>query len=205
MIIDTNSNCARQTGWLVDRGVEIIGRYYSRRHPDYALARAEAQAISAAGMKIFTVYEDFGQAAQFDLSRDQGQRDGAEALRQAHAVGQPQGTVIYFALEGLPNGYRAADIQHILQYCGGVAAGLADQYTIGVYGDGVVCQSLLDEGVCTHTWLAQASYSFEGSKAFYRRRRWNLAQILTDLPADKWKQLSVDINEGQGEVGAFSV
>ena len=40
-----------------------------------------------------------------------------------------------------------------------------------------LCQTLLDEGVCTHTWLAQASYKFDGTIDFYDSNRWNLAQI----------------------------
>lgn len=205
MIIDTNSNCAQAVDFLVKRGVEFVGRYYTTRHPSYRLTAAEAVALSRAGIGIFTVFEDYGQAGQFTLTRDQGRHDATEALNQAIAVDQPEGSAIYFAVEGLPNGYRTADLPDVRLYFAGVQGVLQGRYDIGVYGDGVVCKTLQDEGICAYTWLAQASYSFEGSQAYYRSKRWNLAQILVDLPEANWRQLSVDIDEGIGAFGSFRV
>jgi Domain of unknown function (DUF1906) len=205
MIIDTDSNCTKQVPFLVQRGVEAVGRYYAAGKGSKVITKAEARALSSKGIKIFTVYEDVGAANQFELTADRGGKDAVRAKTQANAIGQPKGTVIYFALEGLRSGYTTADLPGIGNYFSGVTKALGKDYTAGVYGDGIVCKTLLDEGICTHTWLAQASWSFEGTTEFYASKRWNLAQIVTDLPKKPWRSLSVDINEGKGDIGSFLV
>jgi hypothetical protein len=209
MIIDTNTSCLNRADFLVDRGVEVVGRYYTVAHPSYALTRAEAKELCSNGIKLFTVYEDHGHRDQFNLSREQGRTDAKNALAQAHAVGQPEGTTIYFAVEGLDNGYDTADLPGIRDYFSGIAAIFGRRYNAGVYGDGVVCKALLDERICLHTWLAQASYLFPGSKEFYASKRWNLAQIVVDLnwkrPREAREPISVDINEARGDIGSFTV
>jgi hypothetical protein len=192
------------TDFLTRRGVEAVGRYYRAiHHPDWAITAAEARELSKADIKIFVVFEEVGSG--MILTKDQGEKDGKVALAQAKAIGQPDGGVIYFAAEGLPNGYKTSDLPAVRDYFAGVGSAIRPHYTAGVYGDGIVCKTLLDEKICTHTWLAQASYAFEGSQAFYKSRRWNLAQIVLDLPKKPWKGLSVDVNEARGDFGAFLV
>jgi|ERR1043166_4755607 hypothetical protein len=205
MIIDTDTNCSNATSFLVQRGVEVVGRYYAASSGSKVIKKPEAQILSSKGIKLFTVYEDVGEASKFNLTREQGGKDGSVAKAQAIGIGQPKGGVIYFAVEGLPHGYKTADLPGIRDYFAGVASALGNDYTAGVYGDGIVCKTLLDEGICSHTWLAQASWSFEGSIEFYASKRWSLAQILTDLPRKPWHGLSVDINEGRGDIGSFVV
>ena len=61
---------------------------------------------------------------------------------------------------------------------------------------------LLDEGVCSYTWLS-ASKSFAGTRDFYRTGRWNLAQT---TPLDQnWNGLSVDVDEAKDDIVAFDV
>jgi Domain of unknown function (DUF1906) len=174
MFIDTDSSCTKQAPFLVQRGVEAVGRYYAAGKGSKVITKAEARALSSKGTRIFTVYEDVGAAAQFELTADRGGQDASRAKAQAKGIGQPANTVIYFAVEGLPSGYRTADLPGIRAYFSGVTKALGKDYTAGVYGDGIVCKALLDEGICTHTWLAQASWSFEGTTEFYAGKRWNL-------------------------------
>ncbi len=205
MIVDTNSDCTAQAAWLVNRGVEFVGRYYSSVDASKIVSKAEAQALCQQGIKLFAVYEDYGNANQTNLTVAEGQAHAQAAKAQAQAIGQPAGSVIYFALEGLPNGYKAADLPGIRTYFNAVIGVLGADYKAGVYGDGVVCKTLLDEGLTSHTWLAQAAWTFEGTQAFYASKRWNLAQIIGNLPMKPWRGLSIDINEGLGDIGAFSV
>jgi hypothetical protein len=205
MIIDTDTNSTQAVPFLVKRGVEVVGRYYAKSNGSKVIKKTEAQALSSKGIKIFTVYEDVGNASQFNLTSAQGEKDGGVAKKQAGVIGQPTGGVIYFAVEGLPSGYTKADLPGIRDYFAGVKKALGSDYTAGVYGDGIVCKTLLDEGICKHTWLAQASFSFEGSIEFYASKRWSLAQIVVDLPKKGWKGLSVDIDEGSNDIGSFLV
>lgn len=197
-VIDTNTNCSNAIDTLRQHNVTAVGRYYRIKHPSWRLTKDEAQKLSAAGIKIFTVYEDTGTGLA--LTKEQGQTDAQNALNQATAVGQPTDSAIYFAVEGLPHGYTSADLPGIRDYFSGVKSVIGQKYKLGVYSDGVVCKTLLDEGICQYTWLS-ASTSFEGSKAFYKSGRWSIfQQVPTDLD---WNGLSVDTNETKADFGAF--
>jgi Domain of unknown function (DUF1906)/D-alanyl-D-alanine carboxypeptidase len=199
-VIDTNCNCTDKLDVLRSKGVTAVGRYYRVVHPEWRVTKIEAQKLSTAGIKLFTVYEDTGHS--LSLTAAQGKSDGQNALGQATEVGQPTGTPIYFALEGLPNGYVESDLPAIRKYFNGVQQALGSKYEIGVYSNGIVCESLLDEGICGYTWLS-ASKAFAGTRDFYRSRRWNVAQM---TPLDQnWSGLSVDVNEVNADFGAFSI
>ena len=80
IVPDTNSDCTNAVKVLGQWGVGIVGRYYSTTHPGYALTKDEAVALSAGGIKIFTIFEDTGNP---NVTNSQGQTDGTAALRQA--------------------------------------------------------------------------------------------------------------------------
>lgn len=196
IVIDTSSNVSAKLDVLKARGVGAVGRYYSSSAWK-RLTAAEAKRIDAAGMSMFTVFEDDGDPA---LTEDMGLHHAQIALAQALAVGQPEGSAIYFALEHLPGGYKSSHVGGIKKYIAGVRSGLAGRYKIGVYSDGVVLAALLDAALCDYAWLS-ASRAFEGSKAFYTSGRWALAQ---DPHIDQdWDGLSVDLDEAAEDFGAF--
>jgi hypothetical protein len=204
MIIDTNDSCLGKSADLRGMHVDTVGRYYrDKTHPSWRLTKAEAQELSHAGIKMFTVFEDYGKAAELTLTADQGKKDASSAINQAQAIGQPEGSAIYFAVEGLPSGYKAADLPRIRDYFSGIKQVIGAKYAIGVYGDGLVCKTMLDEGFCNYTWLPAASTSFAGTKDFLAKWRWSLAQL---GPLDiQVNGLSVDINAANGDFGAFAV
>ncbi len=196
-VIDTNDNVTTHLPFLKSKGVEAIGRYYSSSAWK-RITKAEAAAISSAGIRIFVVFEDSGDPT---LSVDRGIHDAQIALGQARGIGQPAGSAIYFAMEHLPHGYTHAHVAGIQLYFEGVRQVLAETYKIGVYSDGVVLEALLDTGLCEFAWLS-ASTSFEGSKDFDKSGRWALAQRKVD---QDWNGLSVDTNDAKPDFGAFLV
>jgi hypothetical protein len=204
MIIDTNDSCLGKAQLLQSKNVDTVGRYYRMAtHPEWAITKAEAQELSKNNIKIFVVFEDFGQASKLKLTKDQGKKDGTSALNQAQAIGQPQGSAIYFAVEGLPNGYKTADLPKIREYFSGVKEAIGNKYELGVYGDGVVCKTMLGENICKFTWLAAASTSFEGTKDFMKSWKWSVAQMgPLDITTDG---LSVDLDVAKNDFGAFVV
>jgi hypothetical protein len=197
-VIDTNDNVSAQLGNLKNRGVDTIGRYYSSSAWK-RITKQEAVDISRAGMKIFVIFENDGDP---QLTNDNGVFHAQIAATQAQAIGQPEGTAIYFALEHLPSGYKKADIKAIKNYMTGVKQGLNGKYKLGAYSDGAACDALLSSGICDYAWLS-ASLSFEGSRDFLASNRWSLAQ---DPEVDQdWNGLSVDINQAKADIGAFQV
>jgi hypothetical protein len=194
-VVDTDSNTADHIPFLRSKGVTAVGRYYSRKAWK-RLTRPEAQALSEAGIEIFTVFEDSGNP---ELSAESGIHDAQIALQQATGVGQPQGSAVYFAMEHLPHGYNASHLPGIRNYYHGLKEVLDGKYSLGVYSDGVVCDALLSDGLCEYAWLS-ASTSFPGSRDFDRSGRWALAQRRVDL---KWSHLSIDTNDAKDDFGAF--
>jgi hypothetical protein len=213
MIIDTNISCLNQSAFLLTQGVKAVGRYYRKeRHPEWAVTLEEAQELSKAKIKLFMTWEDYGDADTLVLTQQQGKIDAGHAMEQAHAIGQPPGSAIYFAVEGLPDGYGSADLPRIRDYFAGVKSVVGNKYQLGVYGDGVVC-STLRGNTCKFTWLAAASTSFEGTCKFFGGKvgegpLWNLAQLPPVNLEEGWNGLSVDINVNNpkvngGDFGAF--
>jgi len=204
MIIDTNDSCRGKAQLLNNKAIDTVGRYYRMAtHPEWAITKAEAQELSKTNIRIFMVFEDYGQANKLKLTKAQGKTDGASALNQAQAIGQPQRSAIYFAVEGLPNGYKEADLPGIRDYFAGVNEAIAGKYETGVYGDGIVCKTLLDENICKYTWLAAASTSFPGTKDFMTSWSWSIAQMgPLDISTDG---LSLDLNVAKDDFGAFVV
>ena len=199
--IDTNTNTIRSLKTLRKNNVTAVGRYYRVVHPSWRLTKPEAQMLSKANIKIWAVYEDIGDI-NLPLTKAQGKTHGTNALEQANYIGQPHGTPIYFALEGLPDGYKKKHLPAIRKYFEGVKELIGATYQLGVYSDGIVCETLLDEGICTYTWLS-ASLGFEGSKAFLKSGRWNIFQ---KTPLDQnWDGLSIDVNEIKADFGGFVI
>ncbi len=196
-VIDTNSDCTNKIAVLQAHAVTAVGRYYTTYHPSYQILRPEAQAIVAAGIKLFVVFEDCPNPV---LDPDHGARDAKHALAQAMALGQPQGSAIYFAAEGLPDGYAQRDVSNAKKYFSGIASVIGQRYAVGVYSNGVICEALLDAQLCRYAWLS-ASTSFEGSAQFYAGGRWALAQ---KVPVDiDWDGLSIDNDDAAADFGAF--
>jgi hypothetical protein len=204
MIIDTNDSCRGKAQLLKNKDIDTVGRYYRMAtHPEWAITKVEAQQLSRADIKIFVVFEDYGLASKLKLTIDQGKMDGTSALNQAQAIGQPLASAIYFAVEGLPSGYKKTDLPGIRDYFSGVKQAIAGTYELGVYGDGIVCKTMLDENICKYTWLAAASTSFQGTKDFMKSWRWSVAQMgPLDISTD---DLSVDIDVAKDDFGAFVV
>lgn len=204
MIADSNVSCLGRAALLKRMHIDAIGRYYrTNTHPEWIISRDEAAQLSGAGIEIFTVFEDYGLASKLVLTKDQGKKDAESALAQARRIGQPSDSTIYFAAEGLPDGYTKTNLPGTIDYFSGVVDILKGTYNVGVYGDGTVCQGLLDAGLCRHTWLAAASTSFEGTKEFMESWRWSLVQM---APLDiEIGDLSLDINISNGDFGSFKV
>jgi hypothetical protein len=196
--VDTNTNVTTYLPTLAAAGVTAVGRYYSI-NKSKLLTQIEAEAIANAGLSIFVVYEDGADPAKFNAGL--GTFQAQQALICAREVGQPQGSAIYFAVDF--DCTAAQFQQQITPYFHAISAVFAGQgfpYKIGVYGSGLVCQGLLQAGLCSYTWLTNST-GFQGYRQFYASKRWNLAQHLPK----SYGRLQADPNEVAADFGAFRV
>ena len=80
------------------KNVAYVGRYYSTTDARKTLSRAEGRAISKRGMRILVFFQN-GARTQRSFGAALGEQNGAAAWNEAHAVGQPPNTAIYFCVD----------------------------------------------------------------------------------------------------------
>jgi len=177
--LDTNQNATRMADCMKAQGITAIGRYYTRNRANAKILKPdEARALSAAGIRIWTVYQN-RHRLRVDFSAVKGKQEAEDALDYAkHVINQPPGSAIYFSADF---DATAAEVSSaILPHFQAVAAAFTaagNPYRIGVYSSGAVCQALLDAGVVQLTWLSQSS-GFRGTAQFKASGRWNILQAL---------------------------
>ena len=96
-------------------GVKTIIRYYN--HPGDAIScktllPAESDAIIAAGMSIATVFQHQGHDPETFFNAGRGSKDARRALHLAAINGQPEGSAIYFAVDGVDQTIRDAVFEY---------------------------------------------------------------------------------------------
>jgi len=191
------------------RDISFVQRYLRN------LRCSEVTALRSVGLKIVSCYEEANQkgiwpktAAYF--TREQGRHDGRRGFTQAQAVGQPEGTPVYFAVD-----FDADDKvkARILDYFRGISEGrtlyLADMrrlnllpvsYSIGVYGGSCVLEWCQAQGVATSFWQAFANaWCGKGN-----RDVWFGANLRTSgLDTPNRCGMSLDHLEGWGSEGSW--
>lgn len=164
---------------LVENGYEYIGRYLTGTYGggiDKALTREEAEIILEAGLKFFPIYQDGG-TTQSDFTAKNGQLDGKAAVDAAKALGLPDDTIIYFAVD-----FDAMDYQitsNILPYFKEVYDEVTSSsaYKIGVYGARNVCSRVSDAGYAYSSFVGNMSTGFSGNLGFKMPSNWAFDQF----------------------------
>jgi Domain of unknown function (DUF1906) len=101
--IDTNDK-REGTDALKKLGLKTVIRYYdwpSENNQCKTLMPVESDAIIKAGLSIVTVFQYKGEDPERFLARKHGAPDAKRALELAAANGQPPGSAIYFAVDGV--------------------------------------------------------------------------------------------------------
>ena len=183
--LDANTVLTNQSGCLAKQSIQFAGRYY--KHSDSCLQRAEAEALSRAGIWIVSIWETNPTYPRY-FTRGQGQLDGTHSLGMAIDAGQPQGTAIYYTVD-----YDASpsDLPQIEEYF----RGIADQnspYCVGVYGSGLVCQHVRAAGLAEVSWLA-APLEWQGSEY----ADWNIRQTAVNRTLCS-VSVDLDVSKGNG-------
>ena len=205
-VLDTDCDCSIYLTALIQLGFTTIIRYYSRS-PAKRLSEKEAIAVTRAGLKLCTVYQN-RQRSREDFTTYSGEAAGRDADDYArNVIYQPTGSAIYFSVD-----YDASEddvTKSIRPFFEAVkqvmtAAGSARGcYRVGVYGSGRVCRMLTDAGLAELTWLSQST-GFAEYRDWLQGGRWNLRQNLSSTVAG----LRCDTNEANPanpDFGAFSL
>jgi len=195
--VDSSSPCTQSSiDCLKENGIQFVGRYYSRttKVSGKKLTQAEAQLISQNALEIVAVYEDGPTSASY-FSAARGTADANGAMQQAAAIGQPDGSAIYFTVD-----YDAAagDISGVITaYFQAVRAAIGDKFAVGVYGSGATCTAILGAKLADFAWLAQST----GWTGFTDFSDWSIKQG----PEKSVCGLNSDLDDAHGDFGSFTV
>ncbi|WP_162244215.1 MULTISPECIES: TIGR02594 family protein [unclassified Rhizobium] len=206
VIIDTPYSVKTRAKALAIGGTRCVIRYYNRKNsqtfPDKCLTRAEAEAISDAGMTMAVVFQQNHRQLS-DFLNDNAEDDAKRALECAAAVGQPKESAIYVSVDH--DFYRADELGVIESYFEHVARAFrAAGYKIGVYGSGTVGARLKKAGLVDYVWLARA-LGWSGSRDALRAGSYDLYQDAIDLKIDGLDCDSNITRPGQPDFGQFTL
>lgn len=121
-------------------GISFACRYLST-DTSKNLSAAERDALHAAGISIVLVWETTGTSAQQGYA--QGMSDGAEARKQATALGFPTSLPIYYAVDF---DATAGQMPAVLDYLHGAADAEGSKARVGVYGSYAVVEAAASAG-----------------------------------------------------------
>lgn len=135
---------------LQTAGVQFACRYLSHDTTGKNLDRAEAQALSDAGIWVVVVWESTASRALDGYGA--GAQDARDADSQAASCGMPPGRPIYFAVDFDAGGGDQAAID---SYLDGAASVLGHD-RVGIYGGYYPVKRALDGGHATWGWQTYA-------------------------------------------------
>ena len=212
-VISTNVSVQDKADCLRQAGITEVVRYYSKPGSSKAVRPSEANALTAAGIRLAVVYQENARSiGEFTIQK--ARAHARNAFNSAQAIGQPPGSAIYFAVD-----YDAttSDLQGaILSYFDEVDRVLAELsggtnlFHLGVYGSGRSCKFLKSRcPAVRYTWLT-VSKGWADSRAY---NEWDLNQTwgegslcgLTPVFVSNGQLHDGDYeyNDDDGEFGAF--
>ncbi len=181
---------------MVKSGYGAVFHYYSHS-PSKTLTKESAQNATKAGLLTGTVWEASGDNPS-NFTVDYGLGDGAKALEEATACGQPLGSCIYFAVDFGPTTDQLT--KNIIPYFNGVRHNMDGKYKVGVYGAGATLEALETAKLAEYFWLGGAM-GWAGSRTYLASGK---AHVVQGLPTTV-NGMSIDPDTILKEAGLFTV
>lgn len=178
---------------LYDNGYRYIGRYLTGTYNggiSKAITREEAQLIFDAGLRFFPIYQTSARQESY-FTQERGSTDAQAAIAAASALGVPQGTIIYFAVD-----FDAMDYQitsSIIPYFEKVHEEMAKSiYRTGIYGTRNACARVSARGFACSSFVGDMSTGFSGNLGFSMPDNWAFDQFTTVTIGSGNGQLEID-------------
>lgn len=166
---------------LYAAGVRTVFRYYSHIPPSLPgkdLQPEEAKTILGEGLSIGSVFQHYNNCFR-TFENNWGREDAEQALRQAEAAGQPEGSAIYFGVDADWPYQQLRD--PILKYFDDVKRAFEGSgISVGIYSNGCICNAVRTAGTAEYFWLS-GSTGHSGTQAFYNTGQWTMFQNALDI------------------------
>ncbi|WP_028551769.1 DUF1906 domain-containing protein [Paenibacillus sp. UNC451MF] len=171
-----------------EQGYSFVCRYLAPEGSWKRLSASEAQHITSAGLWIVSVFERGADNAL--AGAVQGAEDGKLALQYAQEIGQPEGTVIYAAVDTDVNPSHYDVIEAYLRAFDEQITG----YELGVYGEYEICKVMQERCIVSKVWQTYA-WS-RGAKLDNP----NIYQYQNDIVVN---ETGIDLDESNGDAGGW--
>lgn len=185
---------------IKELNVSTVIRYYD--HPNETLRgktlrKAERDLILQNGFKIAVVFQHHNNRLS-SFTSVRGTMDAVRALELAQENLQPQGSAIYFGVDG-SWGLATNEMNQIRQYLQTASQVVRSAgFRIGVYGSGLVCRTTTQENLADLCWLANAR-GWPQFQSYFNSQEWSMVQSLPE----KVGTFDVDFNQINSNVSDF--
>ncbi len=186
---------------LFDNGYRYVGRYLTGTYAggqSKALTVAEEQIILDAGLRFFPIYQNGGTRLDY-FTEEKGKSDAKAAVDAATALGIPNDTIIYFAVD-----FDAIESQvksNVIPYFRGVYGILSGSiYKTGIYGARNVCRLVANAGYSCSSFVGDMSTGFSGNLGYKIPDDWAFSQF-ANLEGDN----ALGTGEGRVEIDKDAV
>lgn len=186
---------AEKAKTLYDNGYRYVGRYLSgiiAGGISKALSVEEMQIAFNQGLRIFPIQQGSANTVSY-FTEEQAILDAANAYEHAIALGIPENTVIYFAVDCDPLGAQITS--NIIPYFAKLLQEMVNtynnKYKIGIYGTRNVCAQVSESGYALFSFVSDMSTGFSGNLGFCIPENWTFDQFTT---------ITVGTGDGQIEI-----
>lgn len=201
---------------LANDGYSIVGRYLTGTvgggslKRDKSLSFEEMNAIFAAGLRLFCIYQDDADWWQNhdDLSDyfsyNRGYNDAAKAVNAAYALGIPQYEVIFFAVDY--DFMQDEVVSKVVPHFQGINAYFENTgcpFKIGIYSARNTCGIVSAAGLAQYSFVSDMSTGYSGNLGFPLPSNWAFDQILEYTLNAADGSFGVDKNTISGKYKGF--
>lgn len=192
-------DCARQLSYkearaLYAAGYRYVGRYLTGHIRGFRgklvpkhLSREELRNISAAGLRVFLIFQETTGHDIKTFNDIQGAKDAKKALAALRSLRIPKGAVIYFSVDCDPfeSQVRLRLIPYFREVCNILRpAG----YRVGIYGPRLACRGVSEAGYAVYSFVNSATPLYHGNLAQKMPKNWSFDQFY-ELSGKEAKQL----------------
>ncbi len=165
---------------LYDNGYRYVGRYLTGTYNggiSKALTKEEAEIIFQAGLRFFPIYQTSARSASY-FTEEQGTADAKAAVAAASALGIPENTIIYFAVDFDAMDYEITS--SVIPYFKKVNEAMSESiYKTGIYGTRNVCSRISKLGYSCSSFVGDMSTGFSGNLGYSIPDDWAFDQFAT--------------------------
>ena len=191
---------------LYNNGYRYVGRYLANvpGGRDKELSKNEIKIAFNAGLRIFPIQQGTSNTVSF-FTENNAKNEVKTAYEHAVALGIPNGTIIYFAVDCDP---QDSDITNmIIPYFRIVNNEMKNKYRnvykVGIYGTRNVCTRVSNAGYAVASFVSDMSTGYSGNLGFSIPNNWSFDQFATVTVGSGGGQIEIDKDGYSGKDNGF--